>query len=80
MFADQTIEPALQTTRQLEIGTVDREDERVVHDRSIKPVGYDEFDAAWSAMTVGAFGPFVDPRKTMHPAFGGLTQRGCDRC
>ena len=41
VLTDQPIEPAIKAAREIEIGPVDRQHERVVEDRAVEPVGHD---------------------------------------
>lgn len=59
----------------MEIGRVDGEDERVIEDGFVEPVGDDQFDAVRPPIAVGALLPFVDPGETVAAAFGGLADR-----
>ena len=45
MLAHETIQPALKSARQVEIGAIDGEHEGVIEDAGIEPVGQDQFDA-----------------------------------
>jgi hypothetical protein len=45
VLADDSVKPALQTARQIEVCTVDREHERVVQNAGIEPVREDELEA-----------------------------------
>src|SRR5260370_27268910 len=76
VLANETIQPALQPARQIEISRVDGEDQRVIEDRAIEPVRRDEVDAICVTVRVGALGPFVDPRETVCAPPGSLSQRG----
>ena len=76
MLADEAIEPAFHAARQAEIRRVDGKHQRVVEDRSIEPVGHDQFECAGMAVAIGAIGPFVDPGEAVQAPLVGLAQRG----
>src|SRR3546814_13212788 len=80
MLAHDAVEPAVETAGELEIGRIDGEDERVVENGFVEPVGDDQLNAVWPPVSVGAFLPFVDPREAVSPSLGTLTDRGRDRC
>ena len=78
MLAHEAIEPALEAAGQREIGAVDGEDERVIEDADVEPVGQDQLDAERAAVGVGRLLPFVDPGKAMTATLGRLPDRGRD--
>src|SRR3546814_6566647 len=57
----------------------DLEDQSVVEDRAVEPVGDYEFESERSAAVIGALLPFVDPGEAVHPPLRGLADRGRDR-
>src|SRR3546814_12882563 len=79
VLAHEAVQPALKTACQPEIVTVDGEDQSVVEDRAVEPVGDYEFESERSAAVIGALLPFVDPGEAVHPPLRGLADRGRDR-
>ena len=79
MLAHQAIEPAIQPAGQIEIGPVDGEDQGVIQNRTVEPVGHDHLDAVRAAIRIGPLMPFVDPRKAMPPSVRALADRGRNR-
>src|SRR6266566_8503620 len=79
VLADDSVEPALEAPGELEVRPVDGQYERIVEDRCIEPVGYDELDTQWTTVTVGALLPLVDPGEAMHAPLRGLPQCRRDR-
>src|SRR3546814_7126374 len=75
MLAHDAVEPAVETAGELEIGRIDGEDERVVENGFVEPVGDDQLNAVWPPVSVGAFLPFVDPREAVSPSLCRLTDR-----
>src|SRR5580704_11139180 len=80
VLAHDAVEPALQPARQREIGAINGENERVLEDAGVKPIGQDELDAERPAVGVGSLLPFVDPGKAMPAALGHLADGGGDGC
>ena len=78
MLAHEAIEPALDAAGQREIVSIDGENERVIEDADVEPVGQDHLDAERAAVGVGRLLPFVDPGKAMATTFGRLPDRGRD--
>src|SRR3546814_18980646 len=54
----------------------DLEDQSVVEDRAVEPVGDYEFESERSAAVIGALLPFVAPGEAVHPPLRGLADRG----
>ena len=50
MLTHEAIEPALQTAGEVEVGAVDGQDERVVEDGGVEPVGHDQLEAERPAL------------------------------
>ena len=67
VLAHDAVKPALHAAGQVEIRGVDSENERIVEDGAIEPVGDYEFDASGVPAAIGAFRPFVDPGEAVHP-------------
>ena len=72
VLAHDAVEPALHAAGQVEISAVDGEDERIVENGTVEPVGDDQLDTAGMTVAVGAFRPFVDPGEAVHPPLGRL--------
>ena len=62
-FAHEAIQPAPEPAGQVEIGTVNGEDQGVVENAGIEPVRQDQFDPERSAGRVETFFPSADPRE-----------------
>ena len=80
VLANDAVEPALQPAGQREIRAIDGQDERVVEDAGVEPIGQDQLDAERPAVGVGSLLPFVDPGKAMPATLGPLANRGRDGC
>src|SRR5262252_3233667 len=80
VLADDAVEPPLEAAGELEVRPVDGQDERVVEERGIEPVGDDELDPERPAVGAGALLPLVDPGEAMHAPLRGLAQRRRNRC
>jgi hypothetical protein len=78
VLAHDAVEPAVEAAGEIEIGRVDGEDERVIEDGLVEPVGDDQLDAVRPPMAIGALLPLVDPREAVAAAFGGLADRRRD--
>src|SRR3546814_17250099 len=76
VLAHEAVQPALKPACQPEIVTVDGEDQSVVEDRAVDPVGDYAFEYEQSAAVVGALLPFVDPASEVHTPLRGPTVRG----
>jgi hypothetical protein len=76
MLADDAVKPALQTARQIEVRTVDREYKRVVQNAGIEPVREDELEAERATVYVSRLLPFVEPGEAMAPPLCRLAD-GC---
>src|SRR3546814_5749919 len=74
MLADYAVEPAFNAAGKIKIGAIDGQDERLVDDPGIEPVGHDQFDPERPAVGVGDFLPFVDPGEAMPSPRGRLTR------
>jgi hypothetical protein len=61
VLAHEPIEPAVDPARQVEIGAVDGENQRLVENGLVKPVRNDELDAGGPAPAIRALLPLVDP-------------------
>jgi hypothetical protein len=79
MLANDSIEPTLEASRQREILTIDRQNERIVESAAVEPVRQDQLDPKRPAVRVRCFFPFVDPREAMPASFRQLPDRGRDR-
>src|SRR6204780_5452001 len=80
VLAHDPVEPALKPAGQREIRAIDGQDERVVEDAGVEPIGQDELDAERPAVGVGSLLPFVDPGKAMPATLGRLADGGGDGC
>src|SRR5271166_4481652 len=80
VLAHDAVEPALEAARQREIRAIDGQDERVLEDAGVEPIGQDELDAERPTVGVGSLLPFVDPRKAMPATLRRLADGGGDGC
>src|SRR5208337_515697 len=80
VLAHDAVEPTLESARQREIPAIDGQDERVLKDAGVEPIGQDELDAERPAVGVRPLLPFVDPGKAMPAALGRLADGGGDGC
>ena len=79
VLAHQSVQPAFDTTRELEIGRVDGQHQRRVHHPGIEPVRQDQLDAQRRAAGVGKLLPFVDPGEAMQAPPGRFADGGGHR-
>jgi hypothetical protein len=63
MLANDSVEPALEASREREILTINRQNERIVENAAEEPVGQDQFNPKRPTVRVGCFLPFVDQEK-----------------
>src|SRR5271157_6017136 len=80
VLAHDAVEPALQPASQREIRAIDSQDERVLEDAGVEPIGQDELDAERPAVGVGSLLPFIDPGKAMPATLRRPADGGGDGC
>ncbi len=78
VLAHDAVKPAVEAAGEMEIGRVDGEDESVVEDGLVEPVGDDQLDAIRSSLAIRALLPLVYPREAVTAAFSGLADRRRD--
>ena len=69
VFADETIQPALQSAGEIEICAVDGQHERFIQNARVEPVGQDQIESARMAEAICRLFTFVDTGEAKPPSF-----------
>src|SRR6185312_17427714 len=76
VLAHEAVQPAFNPTAQLEVFSINRENQALIQDGRVEPVGQDQFYPLRAPPFIGALDPLVPPGEAVQPSAGRLSDRG----